>query len=128
MTPWYTHWFSFSIRRERKSFILASLAMFGLFFLALVIIRWLDLRSGGGPITFVYFALALFGSYTLTAQRLRDINVTGWLALLWIPIAMTEGQINKALFFTFWLVLITVPGSDGANRYGNRLADQEPEG
>lgn len=121
MTPWFMHWFSFSIRRERKSFILASVAMMILFFLALIVIRSLQLSSGDGPLTFAYFLLALFCSYTLTAQRFRDMNITGWLALLWIPVSMTEGYIKDALVFSFWLILVTVPGTEGPNRYGERL-------
>lgn len=56
--------------------------------------------------------------YTLTAQRLRDMNATGWLALLWAPANMADSYLNGAASFAFWIILCVIPGTEGENRYG----------
>ncbi len=46
-------------------------------------------------------------SIMLTIQRSHDFNMSGWFALLWlVPLAN----------LTFWFI----PGTDGANRYGEK--------
>jgi len=120
MTSPFEDWFSLSIRRERKSFIYASLILLLLLFLIFLGIEWLDVsRKAKNLFHIVYFVLGLVCSYTLTAQRLRDINLTGWLALLWIPISFADENIRLTLTTAFALVLWVVPGSKGDNTYGS---------
>ncbi len=122
MTPILEHWFSLSIRRERKSFIFASVLLYVVLLLIFLFIWNLGItESTKGIITFIFFGLGIFASYTLTAQRLRDMNLTGWLALLWIPISFVGDDFRLALFLAFSLILWTVPGTDGENRYGSRI-------
>jgi uncharacterized membrane protein YhaH (DUF805 family) len=119
MTSPYEDWFSLSIRRERKSFIYASLILLLLLFFIFFGIEWLDVsRKAKNLFLMVYFLLGLICSYTLTAQRLRDINLTGWLALLWIPISFADESLRFTLTSAFALALWVVPGTKGDNAYG----------
>jgi uncharacterized membrane protein YhaH (DUF805 family) len=56
--------------------------------------------------------------YLLTAQRLRDMNLTGWLALLWIPIGIADSYVGGAASVASYIVLCVTPGTQGENRYG----------
>jgi uncharacterized membrane protein YhaH (DUF805 family) len=119
MTSPFEDWFSLSIRRERKSFIFASLFLLCLLFIVFVFIELLGLSSKSkGIFYFVYFVMGLMCSYTLTAQRLRDINITGWLALLWVPISFADESIRATLTSAFTLALWVIPGTKGENKYG----------
>lgn len=113
-------WFSFSVRRNRRSFILANLALLVTFFAILAILWFFEARGRAGQILilifFVPFALA---GYFLSAQRLRDFGVTGWLALLWLPIGMLPEPLSPALSLAFWIILCSVPGTVGPNRWGD---------
>ena len=120
--PASEYWFSFSVRRNRKSFLLATAMTIGV---GAALIGALFFFSPGKKVGFIL--LALFGlplllvSYNLTAQRLRDFNVTGWLALLWLPINFLQNEnaeLSSALHLAFWIVLVFVPGTAGENRYG----------
>lgn len=122
MTPIFSYWFNLTIRRERKSFIFASLVVLSLLVAIFFVIDFLSISSRVKDIIFLIYTIASgISSYTLTAQRLRDINVTGWLALLWFPIAWIKSDLGSALYLVFIIVLCVVPGTDGANKYGNRV-------
>lgn len=118
--PFYERWFSLSARRGRRSYIFASLAL-----IFVIVILYAVLLSFNGSsrakmiIALVFIAPAAVAGYTLTAQRLRDFNVTGWLALLWIPIGMLPAPFDTAATLAFWIVLCGVPGTDGQNEYGD---------
>ena len=126
MTPCLEGWFSFSIRRERKSFILASLALMAILLVIFTVLYFLDISERAkGLFMFVYFLLGLICSYTLTAQRLRDMNLTGWLAFIWVPLSFSGDSIRATLVGLFLLVLWVVPGTPGSNRYGPSPIDAE---
>lgn len=112
-------WFSFSIRRNRQSYILASIL---LIVVMAVVYGSLLLFSSSKRASIVIIVLFLIPyaicSYSLTAQRLRDMNVTGWLALLWIPITVADNYIGGAASLFFLIVLSAVPGTAGGNTYG----------
>ena len=62
----------------------------------------------------------------LTAQRIRDFNVTGWLVMAWVPIqyyADVNFYIGDQLFsyttFIFPIFVALIPGTKGPNRYGD---------
>lgn len=119
MTSPFENWFSLSIRRERKSFIFASISLFFLLLMIFIFIGWIDLSGKTKSIFyFIYFLMGLTCSYTLTAQRLRDVNMTGWLALLWVPISFADDSIRATLTSAFTLALWVIPGSKGENEYG----------
>ena len=67
----------------------------------------------------VYAVLGTIASYTLSAQRLRDMGVTGWLALVWLPINFAEDGLRSLAALIFILILWSVPGTQGKNRYGD---------
>jgi uncharacterized membrane protein YhaH (DUF805 family) len=117
-------WFSLSARRNRKSFILANLGLLLTFAVILVALGFFEAQGRAGQILFlIFFIPFVLAGYSLTAQRLRDFGVTGWLALLWIPIAMLPEPASLALSLAFWIVLCSVPGTVGPNRWGDDPLD-----
>ena len=59
-----------------------------------------------------------FCSWMLVGQRLRDLGLSGWLALLAFPMPMLEPMYALIVGTTALVLLATVPGSKGHNRYG----------
>lgn len=112
-------WFSLRIRRNRKSFILAGVLLIAVFLAVLLGLSFFEAQGRGGLIIFwLFFIPYAVCCYSLTSQRLRDFNVTGWLALLWKPISIADRYIGGAASLAFFLVLCAVPGTQGENRYG----------
>lgn len=112
-------WFSLSIRRNRKSYMLASLALTAIFVGVIGVLWFFGARGRGGMIILLLFFVPYFiCGYSLTSQRLRDFGMTGWLALLWVPIGIADRYIGGAASLAFFLVLCAVPGTAGENRYG----------
>jgi len=128
MTSPAEEWFSLSIRRERKSFIFASIILLILLLAIIYAIGILDVSNHVKTLLLVvYAALATVVSYTLSAQRLRDIGVTGWLALIWFPINFAADEFRSVLTSIFILILWVVPGTQGSNRYGRSpIANKTP--
>lgn len=117
--PALEDWFSTSIRRNRKSFILATLALTAVMIVIALVIGWFASTERGFFLVFVPFLLAYaICTYMLTAQRLRDIGLTGWLSLLWVPVNMADTYLHGAASLATWIVLCSVPGTQGTNRYG----------
>jgi uncharacterized membrane protein YhaH (DUF805 family) len=121
--PASEYWFSLSIRRNRKSFLIGTLFLIGVLVAVLGGIYFFGVGKRTGIILTVIFGLPwIFVSYNLTAQRLRDFNLTGWLTLLWVPINLLQNdyaELSSALSLAFWIVLVFVPGTKGGNRYGS---------
>lgn len=113
-------WFSTSARRNRKSFVLAELAILAILFGSLLVIDWFSKTSAGLGLWLVAFAIpCVICTYFLTAQRLRDLNISGWLTLLWIPInAIDKSTAGYTLAPVILLLLSIVPGTRGENKYG----------
>lgn len=113
-------WFSFEGRRNRKSYMLATALLLAIVTVFLVV--WLIFAQtprGESLATIVIGLPAAACNYLLTAQRLRDMNLSGWLALLWVPITMIDRQIGGALTLAALIVLFGVPGSQGPNKFGD---------
>lgn len=121
--PASEYWFSFSERRNRKSYLIATIMLIGVMIAVFVALSFFGSGKRTSLIILVLFGLPwIFVSYNLTAQRLRDFNVTGWLTLLWVPINMLQNEysgLSSALSLVFWIILVFVPGSAGGNRYGS---------
>lgn len=112
-------WFSLSIRRNRKSFMLAWLLVIVIIVSVTGVLLYFQSTSGAGKLIFALFNLpAIVCGYTLTAQRLRDFGVTGWMALLWIPVGIADNYLGGAATAAFSLALCAIPGTIGENRYG----------
>jgi len=117
--PALQDWFSISIRRNRQSFIIATVTLTAVMIFVTFVISWFRPPQGAFALLIAPFAVAyLVCSYLLTAQRLRDIGITGWLALLWIPVSIADTYLRGAAVLAAWIVLCAVPGTQGANRYG----------
>lgn len=116
----FDDWFSVSIRRNRASFVIANGALFAT--LAVCIFGWFYFAESARSRQiglFIFGLPAVACSYLLVSQRLRDINVSGWLTLLWIPINVLEGQLRVALTLAAIIILCAVPGTKGPNKYGD---------
>lgn len=118
-TPALEYWFSFDIRRNRKSFMLSMMALILTFvILYFVWIMFAETNRSKGMGLLVFGIPAAICSYLLVAQRLRDFGVSGWFALLWIPINALEGDVRGSLTLAALLVLCGIPGTTGPNKFG----------
>lgn len=104
--------FSFSGRRNRKSYILASLAVVAVMALIWTVAALICYGSNS------YGALVLAGvlsipaaivGWALGSQRCRDFGWTGWAMLL---------TLIPYVGWIFGVAIMFVPGTQGANRYG----------
>lgn len=117
--PFAEDWFSFSIRRNRKSYILASLLLIAIMIVVILAMRFFDAHGRSAYLVFgLFFIPYVICTYSLTAQRLRDMNLSGWLALLWIPVEIADSHLGGAASLAFLIVLCAIPGTRGPNRYG----------
>jgi uncharacterized membrane protein YhaH (DUF805 family) len=96
--------FSFKGRMGRVRYIVNFMGFYILMGVVGAALQAADINFLVFPIGAAYIVISVM----LTIQRCHDFNTSGWLSiLLIIPI------VN---FFIFWLV----PGTDGANRWGNK--------
>ena len=115
--PVLEEWFSLEIRRNRKSFIFSYLILSIIQILIISVYNFFD--SSNYIILIVFNIPILFCTYTLCAQRLRDMNITGWLALIWLPLNIMGGNIGIGLILIFSIILCCYPGTEGPNKYGD---------
>jgi uncharacterized membrane protein YhaH (DUF805 family) len=117
--PALEDWFSTSIRRNRKSFMLAAVALVAFLLGVVLVIGWFNPSRRTAMLVLSPFLIAgVVCTYFLAAQRIRDMGMTGWLALLQIPINMADAYLHGAASLAALIVLCTVPGTQGPNRYG----------
>ena len=60
-------------------------------------------------LTMVFSTAFIVVGYVVSSQRLRDIGMSPWFALLWIPIGFLSNEYNLAFTLAFYLVLQGVP-------------------
>ena len=119
-TPALDNWFSIDIRRNRKSFMLSMIALFVTFVVCYFVWLLFAETNRGKSLGLLVFGIpAGICSYLLVAQRLRDFGVSGWFALLWIPINAFDSQIRAALTLAALIVLCGIPGTNGPNKFGD---------
>jgi uncharacterized membrane protein YhaH (DUF805 family) len=112
-------WFSLTVRRNRKSFAIAYSLLLVIMLAIFVLMYGYDVNKDARElILLACFIPYLICTYFLTAQRLRDIGVAGWLALLWIPVTIADSILFGAASVVFLVILLSVPGTNGRNRYG----------
>jgi uncharacterized membrane protein YhaH (DUF805 family) len=100
--------------------MLAMLALFATVLIAAVVWNFFAETQEGKRLGLIIFGVpAAISSYLLTAQRLRDLNLSGWFALLWIPLNMLDGSLARALSVAALIVLCAIPGTAGPNKYGD---------
>jgi uncharacterized membrane protein YhaH (DUF805 family) len=126
--PVFQDLFTFSGRRNRKSYFLYLVAM--MLFLTILwgavvgvehggAHQFADLQSGYGQagagevgaviIAGILTFLAAISGWIVAAQRCRDFGWTGWAVLI---------TLLPAIGWLFGLALIFIPGTLGPNRYG----------
>jgi uncharacterized membrane protein YhaH (DUF805 family) len=112
-------WFSPSLRRNRKSFVLAVVALLSVLLVCLMGVNFFSKTDSGSTLYFWAFTVpGIICTYLLTAQRLRDMNITGWLALLWIPLGVVDQNFSRWASLLALFLLAVIPGTRGPNRYG----------
>lgn len=111
--PVFEDVFSFSGRRNRKSYFLAVLAFVCIFFLlAFIGAASVSASSDGSGFLVVMVLLAIplmIMNLAVTSQRIRDFGWTGWAVLL---------GLIPYIGFIFQIAILFIPGTQGANRYG----------
>lgn len=113
--------FSFSVRRNRKSYFLVGLSM-TLILAVLGGFAFMGSSNDGGWGGFLIVGLIslpmLVSGLAVQTQRCRDFGWTGWAVLLsFIPY----------IGWIFAVALLFIPGTQGPNRYGpDPLAPQFP--
>lgn len=116
--PAHEEWFSTSVRRNRKSFIGA----FALLFMALssAFIGSAAFESGAASVVILLVVGLPSGlaGYLLSAQRIRDMDVSGWYALAWFPICWLPAPLSLIVASAFLAFHVCIPGSKGKNRFG----------
>jgi uncharacterized membrane protein YhaH (DUF805 family) len=112
-------WFSLTTRRNRKSFIFANIYLLSMAISLFFILALFDATMrASNIITVIFYIPFIIVGYTLSAQRLRDMNITGWISIIWLIIGFLPDWAASFVSLTFWLFLISVPGSIKENRYG----------
>lgn len=104
--------FSFNGRRNRKSYILASLAIFALLALLWIVATVLAYGSNslaGLLVAGVLSIPAAIVSWAISSQRCRDFGWTGWAVLI---------TLIPYVGWLFAIAIMFIPGNQGANRYG----------
>ena len=105
--------FSFEGRIARRSFALSILFLvFPQIFLVLQMVRYEDnegMLALLGMALIVIWVGVLWSVMALSAKRLHDLGVTGWLSLI---------AFFPAVSWLFFLALMILPSSPNANEYG----------
>ena len=126
--------FTFSGRRNRKSYILLQLLYILIPFITLFTI---DVT---GVVGVVIYLFTIFCNFIVTAQRFRDTGLPGRLCLLFLLFFIFNDFLVPddfsiydtdfplvfrvlifvvwALFFVLWVALMSIPGTVGKNKYG----------
>lgn len=108
--PAFEDIFSFSGRRNRKSYIVYTIVVFFIVLVLSVIIGFIGAATAGiGLVLYVLILPLVVSSWAVGSQRCRDFGWTGWAML--ITIIPYVGLI-------FIVAIMVVPGKDGENRYG----------
>lgn len=119
--PMFEEVFRFSGRRNRQSYLLFNLTVFGVLLGGALLVGAASavLGEAAGAVLFVPAALALvaasIASIIVGAQRCRDFGWTGWAVLI---------TVLPFVGFLFALVMLFLPGTQGPNRYGPDPVDQ----
>lgn len=113
-------WFDTTIRRNRASYLGAVLVLG----ITLVVISFVvDYISIPSRLKFIimlmFWVPCLLANQFLIAQRLRDLNISGWFAPMWFALVVADKELNGAATLAATILLVCVPGTKGANKYGD---------
>lgn len=113
-------WFNYKLRRKRLSYLAANIAL--AIFMAAVI--WVlsffePSQRAGSLVHLAFFIPNVIVQYMLTAQRLHDMGVSGWVASFWlIPVVIPSWE-TAILGLLFLFFLLIKPSNTDANKFGN---------
>jgi uncharacterized membrane protein YhaH (DUF805 family) len=110
--PILEDWFSFSGRRNRKSYILATLLLAAVACVVWIIATWISYATDGYALYIVAGILsvpAAIAGWALSSQRCRDFGWTGWAVLI---------TLIPYVGWIFSIAIMFIPGTQGPNRYG----------
>lgn len=108
--PVFEDLFTFSGRRNRKSYLLYCIAMLCVSLVSVLVIAGIGAATGGiGFILYLLLVPFVVSSWAVGGQRCRDFGWTGWAVLL---------TMIPYVGLLFAIGFMVVPGSQGENRYG----------
>ena len=102
--------FTFSGRRNRKSYFLFTLTILASVGIILV------LGALVGPWIFLLGLPIIVSSWAVSAQRCRDFGWTGWAVLI---------TLIPYIGFIFSVAILFIPSNVGKNRYGGSEIEQD---
>lgn len=79
---------------------------------------------------YIFLLLTGVASVAVTIRRLHDLNLSGWVYLAYPFLAFLAAWIWAPLVLVVgigWLVLMALPGTKGANKYGSDSTDPHAE-
>ncbi|WP_435138855.1 DUF805 domain-containing protein [Pseudopelagicola sp. nBUS_19] len=109
--PIFEDLFLFEGRRNRKSYFLYLMTVSALSTLLSIVLVPIALGTGGiGMALFALYLPIAVSAWAVGSQRCRDFGWTGWIVLI---------SAVPLIGFVFALALLFVPGTIGANMYGD---------
>lgn len=105
--------FSFGGRRNRKSYIVASLLIFAAICAIWLVAGMMSYAIDGNAPLIVGGLLslpAIVAGWALGSQRCRDFGWTGWAMLI---------TLIPYIGWIFAIAIMFIPGTQGSNRYGS---------
>lgn len=76
---------------------------------------------------YIWAILTSVASVAVTIRRLHDLNLTGWLYLLYPVLLVGAAAVSPYLMVAVvigWIVVMCLPSTSGANKYGADPYDQ----
>jgi uncharacterized membrane protein YhaH (DUF805 family) len=110
--------FSFSGRRNRKSYIFASLLIFAVIVLVWCVAGAISYASNGYALFIVAGLISIpaaVAGWALGSQRCRDFGWSGWAMLI---------TLIPYVGWIFAIAIMFIPGTQGPNRYGPDMLSQ----
>jgi len=110
--------FSFSGRRNRKSYIFASLLIFAVILVVWCIAGIISYASNGYALFIVAGLISIpaaVAGWALGSQRCRDFGWSGWAMLI---------TLIPYVGWIFAIAIMFIPGTQGPNRYGPDMLPQ----
>ncbi|MDB9857911.1 hypothetical protein OAC63_05970, partial [Amylibacter sp.] len=81
--PASEYWFSTTVRRNRLSFMIANVILVVIAVIVVGALYFFEANSRvAGIVVLIFYVPYFIAQYFLSAQRFRDLGLTGWCALL----------------------------------------------
>jgi|GEM_PF-1005735 len=79
---------------------------------------------------YIWAILTSVASFAVSIRRLHDLNLTGWSYLVYPVLLVVAAMISPYLMIAVvigWIVVMCLPGTSGANKYGSDPTDPHAE-